>query len=162
MVALNIDVDSVPDREGGDFEPIPDCEVVAQIIETEHTSKDNGVKQRAVFTWEILDGPFAKRRIWDGQNIVHPSPQTQEIAQRAVKDIAKAVGHVGPVTNSEQIEFKPVMIRVRTEPAQNGYGPKNVVKGYKAVGGAATTATPTASPAPAGTPWGKPKTAVAG
>ena len=156
MVALNIDVDSVPDREGGDFEPIPDCEVVAQIIETVHTIKDGGAKERHVFTWEILDGQYAKRRIWDGQNTRHPNAQTQEIASRAVKDIAKAVGHVGPVTNSEQIEFKPVMIRVRTEPAQNGYGPKNVVRGYKALGGTTTTATTTATTsAPAGTPWGK-------
>lgn len=155
MVALNIDVDSVPDREGGDFEPIPDCDVVAQIIETVHTSKDNGVKQRAVFTWEILDGLYAKRRIWDGQNIVHPNPQAQEIAQRAVKDIAKAVGHVGAVTNSEQIEFKPVLIRVRTEPGDGQYGPKNVIKGYKPVGGASAPSSPPATSAPASTPWGK-------
>lgn len=156
MVALNIDVDSVPEREGGDFDLIPDCEVVAHIIETEHTSKDNGSKQRAVFTWEILDGQYAKRRIWDGQNIVHPSAQTQEIAQRAVKDIAKAVGHVGVVTNSEQLEFKPVLIRVRTEKGTGGYPDKNVVKGYKSVGGAATlSAQPQPQTSGASAPWRK-------
>jgi hypothetical protein len=158
MVALNIDVDSVPDREGGDFDPIPDCDVIAHIIETVHTVKDGGVKQRAVFTWEILDGQYAKRRIWDGQNIVHPNPQTQEIATRAVKEIAAAVGHKGAVTNSDQIEFKPVMIRVRTEPAQNGYGPKNKVTRYAPVGSAVGAAGPaTAAPAAgaAKTPWGQ-------
>lgn len=158
MVALNIDVDSVPDREGGDFDPIPDCDVVAHIIETVHTEKDGGSKQRIVFTWEILDGQYAKRRIWDGQNIVHPSAQTQEIAQRAIKDIAKAVGHAGAVTNSSQLEFKPVMIRVRTEPAQNGYGPKNKVARYAPVNGAvgaASASTPAAGATTASTPWGK-------
>jgi hypothetical protein len=155
MVALNIDVDSVPDREGGDFDPIPDCDVVAHIIETVHTVKDGGIKQRAVFTWEILEGEYAKRRIWDGQNIVHPNPQTQEIATRAVKDIAKAVGHNGAVTNSDQIEFKPVLIRVRTEPAQNGYGPKNKVARYSPVSAVGAAGPATAALSPAGTPWGK-------
>lgn len=155
MVALNVDVDSVPDREGGDFEPIPDCDVLAHIIETVVTEKDGGAKKRCVFTWEILDGQYAKRRIWDGQNIVHPNPQTQEIAARAVKDIATAVGHKGAVTNSDQIEFKPVMIRVRTEPAQNGFGPKNKVSRYMPADGASSAPSAAASGAAASTPWGK-------
>jgi nitric oxide synthase oxygenase domain/subunit len=143
----------VPAREGGSFDLIPDCEAVAHIIETVVTEKENGTKQRSVFTWEIIDGPHAKRRIWDGQNIVHPNEQTQTIGQRAVKDIAAAVGHKGAVTNSNQIEFKPVLIKIRTEPPQNGYEAKNVVKGYKPVGGVGA-APAAASAAPAARPWG--------
>lgn len=157
MAELNIDVDAVPEREGGDFDLIPDCEVVAHIIETVVTSKEAG-KKRCVFTWEILDGQYAKRRIWDGQNIQHPNAQTQEIASRAVKDIAKAVGHTGVVNDSAVLEFKPVMIRIRTEPAQNGYPAKNAVKGYRpATGGPAAATTSASAPATtaAARPWGK-------
>lgn len=155
MAELNIDIDAVPPREGGDFDPIPDCEVVAHIIETVVTEKEGGAKQRCVFTWEILDGPYAKRRIWDGQNIRHPNAQTQEIASRAVKDIATAVGHSGVVRESAVLEFKPVLIRVRTEPAQNGYAAKNAVKGYKPVNGAAAAPAAATAPAAAAKPWGQ-------
>lgn len=154
MAALNIDVDAIPEREGGDFDPLPDMDVVAQIIETEVKANDQTGNTRCTFTWEILDGQYAKRRIWDGQNIANRNPQAAEIGQRAVKDIAAAVGHKGPVTDSAVLEFKPVLIRIRTEPARGDYPAKNKVTAYKPVGGAQPTTQAVGAASGGARPWG--------
>lgn len=134
-----------------DFAPMPDCEPVAQIIESELTTKDNGAKQRLVLTWEILDGEFKGRRIWDGYNIVHPSTEAQAISERQLKKVCTAVGFQGALTNSEALHFKPCRIKVRTEKKREGYDQRNEIKGFAPVGSA-----PAAAPATAGgaaRPW---------
>lgn len=161
MAEINVDPADLPEDERGSFDLIPDCEPLAHIISDEYTKKEPGVRERIVFCWEIIDGPHAKRRIWDGQNLINPSEQSQTIAKRAIVSMANAVGVPLPVKNSEDLHFKPMRIKVRTEPGSGDFGPKNVIKGYasasgQAVGaaGSATAPTPPAG-GPASTPWGK-------
>ena len=71
-----------------------------------------------------------------------------------------AVGKL-QVTDSQELHYKPLVIRVDIE-ERDGYSPRNVVKAYKAAAGGvgnapatgAATAAPAATPAsPSSPPW---------
>ena len=155
MAEIYIDPATVPADERSDFDLIPDCEPLAQIISDELTVKDDGKRQRLVLCWEILDGPYAKRRIWDGLNIVNPSADAENISKRAVIRLCEIHGIPTPLRDSSLLHFKPTRIKVRTAPAKNGYEAKNEIKGYKALNGAPPSAPPAVSAPTAGAsaPW---------
>lgn len=125
-----------PDSVSDDREIIAPGNYVAQIIESSlAATKTGGTMLR--LTWEILDGPLAKRRVWENLNIVNNNPDAQAIAERSLKRICGAVGHQGVLNDSEHLHWKPVEITVAIQPAKGEYGESNTVKGYKPVGGAA-------------------------
>lgn len=140
-----------PDAVSDDREIIEPGNYTAQIIESSLAETKSG-GQMLRLTWEIIDGPKAKRRVWENLNIINSNPDAQAIAERSLKRICAAVGHAGVLSNSESLHFIPCEITVAIQPAKGEYGESNQVKGYKAVGaaGPATTA-----PATASTPWGK-------
>lgn len=146
-----------PDAVSDDREIIPAGNYVAQIIESSLADTKAGTGKMLKLTWEILDGPLAKRRVWENLNIINPNPDAQAIAERSLKRICGAVGHTGVLTDSEQVHFKPCEITVAIKPAEGQYGEQNVVKGYKAVGaaGGSTTASAGSPAAKPSTPWGK-------
>lgn len=140
-----------------DREIIPAGNYLAHIIESELAWTRSG-GQMLKLTWEIIDGPLAKRRVWDNLNIVNANSQAQQIAERSLKRICDAVGFAGVLTNSEQLHLKPVLLTVAVRPPEGEYGEQNTVKGYKpasggvtAVGAPAPSAVPSA--APATMPW---------
>jgi hypothetical protein len=149
------------------FDLIPSGWQPMHAIETDVGPTKDGNGQVLVVTWEILEGPFAKRRIWSRINIANPSAQAQEIGQRDLGSICKALG-LGPISDSKEIEFKPLQGRVGVEPGQNGYEAKNKVSAFKAYGAAGsppsaraaqpqTTAAPQTGQATGGgaRPWAK-------
>jgi hypothetical protein len=122
-------------------ELLPAGTYTAQIIESDLVATKNGAGQMLKLTFEIVDGPCAKRRVWENLNIQHTNQQAQEIAQRSLKRICSAVGHQGVLTDSEHLHFKPMRIRVAIEEDKSGqYGPQNRVKGFEPLNGAATPA----------------------
>ena len=153
MVALNA---FNPDAVYDDREIIPAGNYIAHIIEADLVDTKSGTGKMLKLTWEILDGPLTKRRVWENLNIINQNPDAQAIAERSLKRICSAVGHTGVLSDTASIEFKPVEITVAIKPAEGQYGEQNTVKGYKPVGGAPT---PNAQPQPAtggaSAPWRK-------
>jgi hypothetical protein len=127
------DPDAVQDEER---ELLPPGMYTAQVIESDLVAAKTGSGQMLNLTFEIIDGACAKRRVLDNLNIQNRNAQAQEIAQRALKRLCAAVGHVGVLTDSEQLHFKPLRIRVAVREDKTAqYGPKNEVKAYEALGG---------------------------
>lgn len=143
-----------PDTVNDDREIIAAGNYVAHIIESSLAeTKSGGTMLR--LTWEIIDGPLAKRRVWENLNIVNQNADAQAIAERSLKRICGAVGHQGVLTDSEHLHFKPVEITVAIQPAKGEYGESNTVKGYKPVGAAPAQQQGVGAPAAAGArPWG--------
>jgi len=144
-----------PDAVSDDREIIAAGNYVAQIIESSLAETKAGNGKMLKLTWEIIDGPLAKRRVWENLNIINPNPDAQAIAERSLKRICVAVGHTGVLTNSEALHFKPCEITVAIKPAEGQYGEQNVVKGYKGVGAAGAAPSAATSSAKPSTPWGK-------
>lgn len=138
----NFDPDQVPEGDR-DFAPMPAGRYVAQIIESDLVPTKSGTGQMLKLTFEIIEGPCARRRVWANLNIINQSGQAQEIGQRELKHICAAVGHVGVLNDSDVLHFKPMRVRLGIE-VDAQYGDKNVCKGYEPMSGPAPKSAPAA------------------
>lgn len=126
------DPSTVPDDDRS-FELIPAGWQPMHVIEHDVQATKDGKGQMIVLTWEVLDGPYAKRRIWQRINYINASAQAQEIGQRELGYITKALG-TGPITSTDVLAFKPVMGRIGVEPGKDGFEAKNKVTAFKPYG----------------------------
>jgi hypothetical protein len=156
MASLNGTFDASGVAPAQPMDPLPAGKYRAQIIESELMPTRSGDGQYLKLVLEVLDGPHARRKLWDQLNLVNPNSQTMEIAQRTLSAICHAVGQM-QVADSEQLHFKPMLVSVKYEPA----GPdkhgvfqqaRNKISGYaaeRAAPGAPTSsAPPPRGPAP--------------
>lgn len=136
MAILDFDPNTV---EGGDMEftPIPQDEYLCHIIETAMIATKAGDGAYLKLTLEVLDGPYARRLVWDNLNLKNPKEQTVEIAQRSLKHLCEAVG-LPFCHDSDELCFKPFIASIAISVDKNNrYPPSNRVKRYKARAGAA-------------------------
>jgi hypothetical protein len=124
----------------------------AHATESDYVRKEPGVREYAKFTFEIIEGQGKGRKIWvNCMNMVNPSAMAQEIGRREFAEFTKATGQ-GAVSDTAQLEFKPIMIKLAVDKDD---AEKNVIKGFKPyMAGAAQSAAPAQAAAPA-SPWGK-------
>ena len=123
------------------MELLPPGRYIAQITESEMKDNKAGNGQMLKLTFEIIDGPATNRKLWANLNLVNPSTQAVEIAQRDLSAICHAVGKL-QVNDSEELHFKPLALTVKVKPAGNDkHGiwreAQNEIGGYAPAGGAA-------------------------
>lgn len=160
-LGFTFDPNTVPADE--DRELLPAGLYVAQVIESEVKATKSGSGQILKLTWEILQGPSSRRRVWQQINIVNANPTAQKIGQQELKRITDALG-LGPITNSDALHFKPLTIQVAVKEAEGQYTAQNVIKDVRAanVGAVVTNDEPPFAAAPsssaqggARSPWAK-------
>lgn len=134
------------DTSGTDYDVIRNGKYPAHLIEyVEEPTKTGGVQH--VLTWEIIEGPYEKRRVWDRVNYKNGSDEARRLARVHYAKLATAVGEP-QLRSLEQALFKPVMIDVAIDKDKTGeFKDKNVVRvgGIAPYGGA--NARPAARPA---------------
>ena len=154
MASLNGTFDATGVSPAEPLEVLPPGKYLAQIIQSDMqvTKAGNGQFLRLVF--EVLEGQYARRRIFDQLNLVNSNERTVEIARRQLSTICHAVAQM-QVTDSEQLHFKPLVITLKVEPAgPDKHGThreaRNRVAGYSpAKEGTGVTAAPPRPAAPA-------------
>jgi hypothetical protein len=154
MASLNGTFDATEVAPAVPLEVLPPGKYLAHLIESEMQPTKAGDGQLLKLVFEVLEGPSARRKIFDQLNLVNRNEQTVEIAQRTLSAICHAVGQVH-VSDSEQLHFKPLIVTLKVEPAgPDKYGvyrdARNKVAGYSAAnaGAAAGTGPRPASPGP--------------
>ena len=128
------DPGSVPERENN-YEPIPAGLYTVQITDSEVVDLKSGNGRSLVLTFEITEGQYQGRKLWDRLNIQHTNQEAQAISQRTLADLFLATNSA-PTRDSEDLHFKPMTARVAIDAKDPAYAPKNVIKAYKAKGGA--------------------------
>jgi len=123
----NFDATSVEPTTG--FDPIPAGNYLAVITGSEMKNTKTGTGQYLEVTVQVIDGPYANRKLWDRLTLVHQNSQTVEIAQRKLSAICRSVGIMQP-QDSSQLHGIPMTIRVTYKNDQK-YGPSNEIGGYK-------------------------------
>jgi hypothetical protein len=153
MANFQFNANEVPE-DTRSFDPLPAGDYTMQVIDSEIKDTKSGTGQQLVLTLEVIDGPYANRRVWDRLNIVNQNPDAQRISERALADLCLAVG-LAKITDSEMLHFKPFTGRVSISVDKSGqYGPQNRVR-YKSRGGASPAPRP--GPAANGSkPWTRP------
>jgi len=161
MASLGDGFDATTVEPRGEFDVLPNGKYVAAIIDSEWKPTKAGTGHYLAMTLEVLDGECKGRKFWDQLNLQNPNQQAVEIAQRTLSTMCHATG-VLQLKDSSQLHNIPMLVKVVVK-QQDGYDPKNEVKGYAALGGATLTppaAKPAAKPTtgrPAAAPWAKPK-----
>ena len=150
MAQFNFDASTVaPQQATG---PLPAGTYLAHITESDVQPLKSGNGEGLKLTFEIIDGQFKGRKVWENLNIRHTSEDTQRIAQSQLSALCHAV-NVIKLMDTAALHFKPVRINVTVREAVGQYKASNNIKGYEAAGGgiSAPAAAPTA-PTPAETP----------
>lgn len=133
MAQLGAEFDARAIEPASAFEVIPAGKYKVQIVDSDMRPTKNGEGQYLWLEMEILDGPFANRRLWDRLNIVNPSTQAVEIAQRQLSAICHATGKLS-VSDSQELHGIALTVTVRILEAKGNYNARNEIRGYEAVG----------------------------
>jgi len=133
-----------------DLEHVPAGRYNAEISDSDMEDNSKGTGEYLKLEFTILDGPYAGRKLWTQLNLVNPSTQAVEIAQRELSAICHATGKLR-VQDSIELHNIPmeINVKVKTNPE---YGPQNIIRGYSAIntnGSRSSTHTPVKSTAPA-------------
>jgi hypothetical protein len=144
MAQFNFDASQVaPQQSSG---PLPAGVYLAHIVESDVQPLKSGNGEGLKLTFEIIDGQFKGRKVYENLNIRHTSEDTQRIAQSQLSALCHAV-NVIKLMDTAALHFKPVRINVTVREAQGIYKTSNNIKGYEAAGAGisapATAPTPT-------------------
>lgn len=126
-LGFNFDANTVQPQES--FSCLPAGFYQAMITESEMKDTSTG-GQMLVLTVEIIDGKYKGRRIWERLNLVNQNTTAVEIAQRSLSAICYATKQM-QVTDSAQLHHKPMVIKLKVNPAKNGYEESNGVAGWE-------------------------------
>jgi Protein of unknown function (DUF669) len=119
-------------HKGTGFECIPVGWYPAQIIETDVRHANNGNGTYLLATFEITEGDYHGRKIFQNITLQNDNQQAVEIGARLLKDIYEAVGHAGPTRSTDILLYKPVMARVGIKRDKDGvYDDKNCISKVK-------------------------------
>ena len=127
-----------------DFDPLPAGKYVAEATASDMRPNSKGTGEYLWLEFTVLDGPCASRKVWAQLNLVNPSQQAVEIAQRELSALCRAVGKLR-VQDSIELHNIPLEINVKIKNDAE-YGASNVIRGYKEIGGGKPTAAPAAAP----------------
>jgi hypothetical protein len=121
---------------------------LAHITESDVQPLKSGNGEGLKLTFEIIDGQFKGRRVWENLNIRHSNEDTQRIAQSQLSALCHAV-NVIKLLDTAALHFKPVRINVTVREAQGIYKASNNIKGYESAGGGISApAAPVYTPPP--------------
>ena len=152
---LNIDVES-ESQEQRSFDAIPNgtYPVIVTASEMKETKAGNG--KYLSLTFDIIDGDFKGRKVWENLNVVNPSAVSEKIGRSQLAALCKAVD-VDKPTDSNELHDKPLLITVRKDKKE---ADRNVVAGYSQISDSyeapeAPKAPPKPAPATGKKPWQK-------
>ena len=136
MTELNFDSNVIEPM--GRFAPIPLDDYLVMITASEmKDTKPSPNKEPGKYlniTFEVIEGEFKGRRIFDTLNLVNANTQTVEIAQRRLSSICRSVGVLHP-KDSAELHNLPLVVSVGIKAADGQYEAKNVIKGFSRVDG---------------------------
>lgn len=132
MANLNFNAELVEPTTSS-YEILPKGTYVCVAIASEMKPTKQGNGQYLQITFEIIDGNHKGRKIFDRLNIQNQNKVAEDIAQRQLSSLCRAV-NVMHLTDSEQLHNIPVLLDIGIEEGKGEYGPQNRIKGYSPTG----------------------------
>ena len=133
MAQLNFNAEGVDPNVG--FEPIPAGDYTAMITESEIKPTKAGTGAYLQLVWEIVDGVYQGRKLWQRINVQNQSQQAEEIGQRQLSNICHAVNML-QVQDSAELHNRPAIVKVKFVPADGQYNAKNEITSCESLQGA--------------------------
>jgi len=163
MSVLNIDVNELPEAQN--FDPIPAGLYTVQIEKCEATPTKDATGIYLNLQMRVHSGDYVNRTVFSMINIKNKSDKAVQIGLGQLRQLALACD-IHTIRDTDDFINKIVDVKVKIQPAKDGYEAKNVVSAYlksaDAVSSMPTMSVPAkaepATPAPAAKklpPWAK-------
>ena len=149
MVVVNFNANDV-DPADSEYSVLPVGEYKMAVSASEiRETKDNPDNKYLKLTFEVLDGKYKGRKIFENMNLWREGSSekdeiTVRIAEQNLSSLCRAVG-VGVLKDTLEIHNKPLLVAVKISPASAYYGESNSVRGYKSINGGGTLPIPSAA-----------------
>ncbi len=130
MAILNFDANTVEPTDS--FDVLPKGKYLAMAVDSKIKPTKSGTGDYLEITFEVLEGGARGRKIWERLNIRNINKKAEEISQRQLSALCRAVGVLNLV-DTDQLHNIPVVLEVDIE-QREGYDPQNRVKGYASSG----------------------------
>jgi hypothetical protein len=115
-------------QEGSKFDLLPIGVYKAQVTDASVSQPQSGDGWGVNLTWQITEGEYEGRYVWQRITFQHSSIQATNIGRRQFKDLCVATGIDEQVTDVAPFKFIPCQIRVGIEQDKTGlYDDKNRV-----------------------------------
>jgi len=113
------------------YQPLPKGKYlcVATYSEIKPTKSGNG--EYLSITFEVVEGEFKGKKVFERLNIRNQNKVAEDIAHRTLSSICRAVG-VTKLEDSEQLHDKEIVLDVVIEEGDGKYAAQNKVKAYEA------------------------------
>jgi hypothetical protein len=134
MATLNFNANEVEPNVA--FDPVPAGKYIAVIIDSELKPTKSGNGSYLELTFEITEGEYKGRKVWERLNIDNPNQKTVEIARGNLSAICRAVNVMQP-QDSVDLQNLPLEINVKCKKRDDSDEISNEIKGYAAKGSAA-------------------------
>lgn len=128
------------------FEILPPGKYLTQIVASEMRPTKNGMGQYLFLEFDVLEGEYVGRKLFDRLNLVNQNPDTAQMAQRTLSALCRAAGKM-QVSNSEQLHLIPLLVDVKVRPPKGEWGESNAIRYLPR-----TDTLPASPPAPPPTP----------
>ena len=112
------------------FEPIPAGKYLVLIVDSKTKQTKNGAGEYLQLEFEIVDGPYKGRRVWERLTLKHPNETTVKIAKGNLSAICRAVGVMKP-NDSVELHNIPLSIVVGLKKREDNGEMTNVVKAFE-------------------------------
>lgn len=132
------------------FDPIPPGWHTAIATECEWKDTKSGTGRYLQFTFEIQEGDFKGRKIWERLNLENVNQTAVDIAQASLADLCRSVGVLKP-NEAAELLYKPVQIKTANR-EYNGEQ-RAEIKGYRALFSAPTSTPSGSTEGSSGAPW---------
>lgn len=111
------------------FEPLPAGRYRVVVTDSEEKPTKRGDASYMQFTFEVIEGPHAGRKLWARLNLNNPSAQAVQIARAELSALCRAVGVLTPQDTSELHDI-PLDVKVSLRIRQDTGEHTNEIKGY--------------------------------
>jgi len=136
------------------FEPMPAGKYPVMITASEIKQTKAGTGGYLQLRFDVIDGQFKGRVLFDRLNLWNPNEKAVSIAKSSLKAIEMALGLQGGVGDSSELHDKPLVANVKYKPASGNFDAGNEIKGYEAyTAHAPVQQQQAAQGSPSGMPW---------
>jgi len=123
MAYLGFDASNV---EPADFTALPTGDYSVVITDSEFKNSRQG-SQYLALTFQVIEGQGKGRNLWHNLNLSHPSQKAQDIAQRELSAICRAVGKMA-IQDSAELHNIPLRVHVAYVPPKDEFPEGNRIK----------------------------------
>jgi hypothetical protein len=136
----------------GEYSPIPNGTYLAAIIGSEKKTAKDGVSDYVEFIFQITEGEYKGRRMYERCNLWHASnEQARDIAKRVLATICEACGTT-TIRDTAELHGIPIYIVVKVEKRKDTDDMVSRIKTYQHRNAKKTMAQAQAVPAQASAP----------